>query len=275
MFVRYKTHSNATLTDVKNDIISILSGNITVANDFSAVCQKSNTTVIGTLPANVYSVANSSTMTFAKNHNDYANTTHYFRLQFSSNFWVSTVLARSYDSGTDTLVNGVQYPTSNTNTGFAGEITLDIIAGEKVFYISGSSVTSKQTAILDIGKTGITRVFTNSMLMCVISDMYSGNNTTVGSACIPYTYNLVADGYSAIANLYFETITPGKQGIANGSLFAVENPCMIYKQETANGMQYIYGMQTPSLVPYKPGAIYSDNTGSYRYFYGNYSLIVD
>lgn len=275
MYVKYVAHSNATADTIKADIVALVNGSIATANDFGDSCQKSNTVILGTFPTGLYTVANATSMTIKKEHHDYANTFHYIRLQFSGNNWVSTVLAAGYTTETDTLLSGVQYPTSNTNTTANGMVTYHIVVGEKAFHIGSEGGVAKHSSVFDLGKTGVTRAYTNSMLAAHMLDFYTGNNTVVGSFGIPYTYNIITETYGAAANLYCDTRTPAKQGLSNGTLFAVENPVSIYGSPTANSYSYVYGLVKPGPIPFVPHATYSDSTTIYRYSYGGFSIIAD
>lgn len=277
MYVKYVTHSNATVSSIQADIIKLVNGQISTANDFGVNCQRSNTVIRGTFPTGTYAVSNSNsnTMTFSKVHNEFSDTTHYFRIHSNATHWVATTLARSYTAGTDTLVNGVQYPSTNTATNMTGTVTYHIIVGDKLFHMSCDAGTSKQHTILDIGKTGVTRSFTNSMLMCHMSDINPGNTANGGTIAIPHTYNLDTETYGAVANLFFDFSTPGKKGLSNGTLYALENPCMTFSNSAANTRHFVYGMVRPSTLSYVQNATYADNTGAYRYYFNGFSLIAE
>lgn len=283
MYVKYVSHANATANTISADIRALVNGEITVANDFSVNCQRSNTIVVGTYPANTYAVVNATSMTFSKNHNDYANTTHYFRLQISGNNWVSTVLAKDYTAGSDTLVNGVQYPTSNTNTNYSGIVTYHIVVGEQCFFIDGQDGVQKSSGIFDLGHTGLSRLFTNSMLMGHLAGMEVGRSLSanvtnpivanVGAFSIPYTYNIQTLTYSAVANLFPDVRLGGKGSLANGTLFFAETPVAIYSAEIANTQHFVYGLVRTGGTSYAQYAYYADSANTYRLHVSGYGII--
>jgi hypothetical protein len=103
-----------------------------------------------------------------------------------------------------------------------------------------------------------------------------GSNTSFTCTFgIPYTYNILTETYGAVANCFSDWRTPGKQGLANGTLYTVENPIGFFKQETANSFHYAYALKRPGSVAFVQHATYADSTNTYRYYYNGYSLIVD
>lgn len=284
MFVRYVTHSNATVDSIKTDIISLVNGQISTANDFGDSCQKSNTTVVGTYPANTYAVVNATSMTFSKNHSDYANTTHYFRIQISGNNWVSTVLARGYTPETDTLVNGVQYPTTNTNTSMSGSAVYYFVVSNTSFYIDGQGGVTKSSGIFDLGHTGLSRLFTNSMLMAHTLNLDPGRSLSanvtnpvvanVGTFSIPHTYNIQTFTYAAVANLFPDVRLGGKASLANGSLYFAETPLALYGPEIANSQHFVYGISRTGGTSYAQYATYTDTSNAYRVHINGYAITI-
>ena len=111
MLIRYRANSSITATNLMADFHAIITGQITTVNDFSAGCDKTNSSIEGTYPAAVYaSVQNDSstgTYTYSKVHNAYADVTHYFRLNFSADSpMLQTVsLSSGWNSGSNTMIN--------------------------------------------------------------------------------------------------------------------------------------------------------------------------
>lgn len=269
MYVKYVSQSNATLQTIRTDLIALVNGSVTIANNFSDNCNKTNTVIKGTFPTGKYAVANSSnssSLTISKIHGDYSDTTHYIKMNFSGNTWSNTILSRGYTSGTDTMLNGLTFET--TGTTLAGSVTLHIIVGSKIFYIYSDVANTKALAVSDIGKTGISRTFTNSMLM-------TAWNLVTPSYYFPYIYDTTADAYSSCSSPTVTSITPGKAGLANGALFTVENPVFLIMDRAANSAFYHYGVVKPASLSYATHATYTDSAGGYRYYFGGYSLIAD
>ena len=105
MLVKYRMAAGATLADMKADIHKIIAGQISVVADFSASCDKTNTVIYGSYPTGVYTVEDAGTYTYSKTHNQDSSYKHYFRLVWGSTYLDQIILAQSYTSGTNTLVN--------------------------------------------------------------------------------------------------------------------------------------------------------------------------
>lgn len=269
MYVKYVAQANATLQTIRTDLIALVNGSISTANDFSVNCNRDSTVLKGTFPTGKYAVANSSnssSLTISKIHNDYSDTTHYVKLNFSGNTWSNTIVSRGYTSGTDTMVNSLTFETVPTT--LAGAVVLHIIVGSKTFYMYSDIANTKALVVSDIGKTGVSRTFTNSMLM-------TAWNLVTPNYYIPYVYDTTSDAYSSCSSPTVTSITPGKAGLSNGALFTVENPVFLIMDRAANTAFYHYGIVKPASLSYATHATYTDSAGGYRYYYGGYSLIAD
>lgn len=147
MLVKYRMLAGATIADMKSDIHKIISGQITTVADFSSSCDKTNTTIYGTYPTGVYTVANASSYTYSKVHSQDNSYTHYFRLIWGASQLDQIALARSYTSGTDTLVNSTTssvwrfaFETVNSTTNYAGIGTVTPYDGGKVLTIANGTI---------------------------------------------------------------------------------------------------------------------------------------
>lgn len=105
MLVRYRMNSSITIAQFKDDILKIITGQISAVANLSDGCDKSNSQVLGAYPANVYSAVDAASFTFSKVHNEYADVTHYFRLGFDSTVMNAWTLAQGYNSGSNVLLN--------------------------------------------------------------------------------------------------------------------------------------------------------------------------
>jgi hypothetical protein len=98
-------NSSITIAQFKDDILKIITGQISAVADLSDGCDKSNSQVVGAYPANVYSAVDAASFTFSKVHNEYTDVTHYFRLGFDSTVMNAWTLAQGYNSGSNVLLN--------------------------------------------------------------------------------------------------------------------------------------------------------------------------
>jgi len=111
MLIRYRTNSSITAANLMADFHAILTGQISSVNDFSAGCDKANSSIEGAYPAEVYASvqANSGTgtYTYSKKHNVYADVTHYFRLGFNvdSPILQTVSLSSGWNAGSNTMIN--------------------------------------------------------------------------------------------------------------------------------------------------------------------------
>lgn len=105
MLVRYRMNSSITIEQFKDDILKIVTGQISAVANLSNGCDKSNSQVLGSYPTGTYTAVHANSFTFSKVHNEYTDTTHYFRLAFNETVMNAWTLAEGYDSGTNVLIN--------------------------------------------------------------------------------------------------------------------------------------------------------------------------
>lgn len=105
MLVRYRMNSSITIEQFKDDILKIITGQISTVANLSDGCDKSNSQVAGAYPTGSYSAVDAASFTFSKVHNEYSDVTHYFRLGFDSTVMNAWTLAQGHDSGTNVLIN--------------------------------------------------------------------------------------------------------------------------------------------------------------------------
>jgi hypothetical protein len=145
MLIRYRMNANITLANFQSDLNAIITGTAATVNDLSAGCDKTATQFIGPYPAGIYSRVNQTTFTYSKAHNEYGgppdNVTHYFRITFNATGIAGITLARSYVSGTDTLVNSQPL------------VDEFVPAGADGFFTGVISITGRSQAFLNVAKT--------------------------------------------------------------------------------------------------------------------------
>lgn len=308
-------------------------------------------------------VINSTTFTYSKIHNEYTDITHYLRLEFNSLGIKTITLARSYVSGTNTLVDSqtlvdeflpdsgiftgtitvtgrnsflnvartigdridvlrttpiayidstnlrnplqgtrlltttqvnrlqtvdsqelvafqetdqlnIRFTTFNADYNAAG---IDLVITNKCLYISSpqsestrarSAHTGVDVGIFDIGKTGVSREFTNSMCMC---------NTALSSrvARIPHYYRLDTRSYGALIDNPIVGNRPRKMFRSDGTTVVVENPAFL--QQTVNGdtVAAIYGLFFIPDFFILDNYIYEDAAELHRFVKFNYSILTE
>jgi len=287
MLVRYRTTKDLTLTDFKADLDGIIQGTITQASQLSTNA-KDNSVFYGTYPTGKYSRVNGTSYTYSKAHNSIAGKTHYFRLTFDSVALASFTVAKGYTSGTDTLLN-----TYNSNVGIAPfpydiyyRYGVDIIVNDKmigIFTQNGNSF-----SFIDIGHTGVSRAYTDSMMMAFVNlpvSTFSSNIATyttqdplyktTTNAYIPYTYNLSSLSYGSLVYGFSATIPRKVVTSIGGTLSLIENPVFIDSPTSGYCSHLLYGVNKLSTNAMGGFRVYSDGSGINRFTYCDFSFLVD
>ena len=280
--------ANTTYADMVSDVYKIVSGTASNVASLSANTS-SNTVFFGTYPSSNFSVANTASNTFAKIHSTVGAKTHYIRLGWNDNTQqLDTItLAQDYVSANDTLINSssqsmnvsvVNYATTN--------IGIDIIVSPQMLYFGQGG--NAQDGVFDIGHSGVTRTYTDSMLMMTL-DL---NNTTTNrfvatelvnevvpytqniyrGATIPYTYNFDTLAYGS-STPYLITNNPVRKVNANGSLTVFENPSWITNITTGYTLSVVYGLYKLPRGAYAGAQSYIDGAGLRRLTVNDFSLI--
>ena len=369
MLVRYRMNANITLANFQSDINAIITGTAATVNDLSAGCDKTATEFIGPYPSGFYSRVNQTSYTYSKAHNEYGvapdNVTHYFRLTFNSTGIEGITLARSYVSGTDTLVNSqplvdeyipegadgyftgvinitgrskaflnvaktagdrldVPYVRDNYVGDFPGRAPLpgtrlitttevnrvqttdsrllvayretdqlnirmtvynqrfnatgiDIVITDKCFFISSpqsDSVTTRggtngvDVGIFDIGKTGVSREFTDSMLMCSTA-------LSSGLVKIPYYYRLDTRSYGALVDNPIVGNRPRKMYKGDGTTVVIENPTFLQQIVNGDTVAAIYGLFVIPDYFILNNYTYTDAQSLRRFVKYNYAILTE
>lgn len=283
MLVRYRTDSGTTISDFKADLDGIIQGTITSVNQLSTTA-RTNSTIVGSYPTGKYTRVNQTSYTYSKAHNEVAGYTHYFRLTFDSTMLTTVTLASGYTSGTDTLLNSTATSVNIQNFRYdsAYPTAFDIIINDKfIFFCAPQSNT--YLGLFDLGHTGITRAYTNSMLMGVVNLNNTLNNnvasplplywTTTG-VTVPYSYNMDTLSYGTLSS-GFSANTPFKRINSSGAVTITENPVYTVCFTTSNDSKLIYGMYKTPTNAFSGIQTYKDSSNLYRLNLYDFSLLVD
>ena len=252
---------------------------------------QANSSFYGAYPTGTYTRVNGTSYTYSKVHNSVGTKTHYFRLTFDSTQLTTITLAQSYTAGTDTLLNSSAKTVNIQRFVYDSNypVGLDIVINNKMIYFQAAQ-SGVQAGIFDIGHNGVTRAYTDSMLMAwndltdiVNSDnssytsqlqLFLVNNNSSHGATVPYTYNLDTLSYGTTLPGYI-TATPLKKIISNGSVAMIENPVFIYTPVSGNALNIIYGIYKIPTGAFSGVQIYKDSSNLYRLSINDFSLLVD
>lgn len=270
MLVRYRTNAGCTLANFQTDLNNIILGNITGVNDLSAGADKGATEIFGTYPVGIYARVNETSFTYSKRHSTETTYTHYFRFTFNTVGITDVALAQNYTSGTDALLNSfslgmVVFPVAYSTATTCG---IDILVSDKTITILSTILSSQlKLSITDLGHTGVTRQYTDSMLMSINNHYNTSGNIT---AHCPYTYNFDLSGYSTIS-VEAQLITSSRKGAGPGITTVFENPLFALYQAPA----LICGTYKISSQTFFGQQIYKDASNNYRLSINDLSFLVD
>ena len=287
MLVRYRTTTDLTLTDFKADLDGIIQGTITQASQLSTNA-KDNSVFYGTYPTGTFARVNGTSYTYSKTHNEIAGKTHYFRLTFDSVALASVTIASGYTSGSDTLLN-----TYNSDVGIAPfpydiyyKYGIDIVVSDKmigIFTQNGNSF-----GFIDIGHTGVSRAYTDSMMMAFVDippTTFSSNIATyttqdpifktTTNAYIPYTYNFSSLSYGSLVYGFSATIPKKVVTTIGGTLSLIENPVFIDSMKSGYCSHVLYGVNKLATNAIGGFRVYADSLGLNRLTYCDFSFLVD
>jgi hypothetical protein len=141
---------------------------------------------------------------------------------------------------------------------------IDIIITDKCFMIvaqnSGTSI-----GIVDIGKNGVTRSFTNGMLMASV-DL----NAKLGK--IPYSYKYTTLSYGTMVDSLILRTEPVKKLTSAGAVAVIENPTFLQHPESGYNVSVMYGIYSIPASSYINGSVYTDGS-TYRYVSNNFAIL--
>ena len=146
---------------------------------------------------------------------------------------------------------------------------IDIIVSSKMIYIS-SPYSGTQLGIFDIGKNGVSRVYTNNMLMMGM-DL---ENDLFGST-IPYTYRFTTNTYGVQTGLGLEYTNPLKMFNSSLALVVIENPVFAYQIDNGSVISAVYGLYKLPENTYASHRTYVDSSNVRRLTFNDFSLLTE
>jgi hypothetical protein len=146
---------------------------------------------------------------------------------------------------------------------------IDIVVSSKLIYIS-SPYSGAQLGIFDIGKNGVSRTYTNNMLMAGI-DMQQ----EVFGSTLPYTYKFNTNTYGAQTGLTLESISPLKRFNSSNELMVIENPVFMYQEDNGSVVSVIYGLLKLPENTYASHITYTDASAVRRLTINDYAILTE
>lgn len=146
---------------------------------------------------------------------------------------------------------------------------IDIIISTKMIYIS-SSYSGTQLGVFDIGKNGVSRIYTSNMLMAGIDveqELFGVN--------IPYTYKFNTNSYGAQTGVGLNFITPQRRYNSSGALVIIENPTFVFQQDNGNVLSVVYGLLKLPENAFASHITYTDAGSIRRLTINDYSILTE
>jgi hypothetical protein len=160
----------------------------------------------------------------------------------------------------------IKVNTYNAQTAAYG---IDIVVSSKLIYIS-SPYSGTQLGMFDIGKNGISRIYTDNMLMAGI-DMQQ----EVFGGTIPYSYRFNTNTYGAQTGLSLSSVTPLKRFNSSVELMVIENPVFMYQEDNGNVASVIYGLMKLPENTYASNVTYVDASAVRRLTINDYAILTE
>lgn len=157
----------------------------------------------------------------------------------------------------------------NTFNAYGLKHGIDIIVSSKMLVIS-SPYNATSIGIFDIGKNGVSRIYTSDTLMAGIdleSEYFGG--------IIPYRYKFTTNSYGSQAAMSLVSTPPLRKYNENGSVVVIENPVFINHEDTGNVLSVIYGLYKIPENIYGAHTTYVDASSVRRFTINDYSLLTE
>ena len=154
---------------------------------------------------------------------------------------------------------------------------IDIVITDKCFFISSPQSESISTrgatggvdvGIFDIGKTGVSREFTDSMLMCSTA-------LSSGLVKIPHYYRLDTRSYGALVDNPIVGNRPRKLFKGDGTTVVIENPTFLQQIVNGDTVAAIYGLFIIPDAFILNNYTYSDAQTLRRFVKFNYAILTE
>jgi hypothetical protein len=146
---------------------------------------------------------------------------------------------------------------------------IDIVVTSKFFYISNAA-TGTQLGVFDIGKNGVSRIFTNNMLMAGI-DLGQESFGVI----IPYTYRFSTNTYGPQTDVSINSVVPQKRFNSSDALIIIENPTFAFQPDNGNVVSVIYGLLKLAEGTYGSHITYADSGNVRRLTFNDYALLTE
>lgn len=146
---------------------------------------------------------------------------------------------------------------------------IDIVVSTKMIYIS-SPYSGAHAGVFDIGKNGVSRIYTDNMLMAGIDLQQEVFGTTV-----PYTYKFSTNTYGTQQGLSLNSITPRKRFNIDGALIVIENPAFVFQEDNGNVLSVVYGLLKLPENTYSSSITYADAGSVRRITINDYAILTE
>lgn len=157
----------------------------------------------------------------------------------------------------------------NTFNAYGLQHGIDIIVSSKMLVLS-SPYNATSIGIFDIGKNGVSRIYTSDALMAGIdleSEYFGG--------IIPYRYKFTTNSYGSQAAMSLVSTPPLRKFNENGSVVVIENPVFINHEDNGNVLSVIYGLYKIPENVYGAHTTYVDGSSVRRFTINDYSLLTE
>lgn len=183
----------------------------------------------------------------------------------------TNLVSRPQTTSSQTLYNFRESSTLNIRrTAYepqTNKMGIDFVITNKLFFISAPT-SGSQLGIFDLGKSGVSREFSNSMLMCSL-DLFSG-------ICkIPYHYKYPTLSYGSMVDLPIIGERPNKRFNASGEIVIIENPAFIQQIENGNAVAVIYGLFLIPNYQIINSTVYQDSANLRRLVVYDYAILTE
>lgn len=145
---------------------------------------------------------------------------------------------------------------------------IDFVITSKCFFINAPYV-RQAFGIFDIAKNGLTRTYTNSMLMTML-DLYNPD----GGSIIPYTYKYPTQSYGSLTGSSITGEWPLKQPTSS-TIVVAENPTFLSHVDQGWAVNSIYSLYKIPGATYYDGGVYTDGVGVRRSVANNFAVYTE
>lgn len=146
---------------------------------------------------------------------------------------------------------------------------IDIVVSTKMIYIS-SPYSGSHVGVFDIGKNGVSRIYTGNMLMAGIDV-----SQEVFGATIPYTYKFSTNTYGSQIGLNIDFVTPKKRFNSDSALIVIENPTFVFQEDNGSVLSVVYGLLKLPENTYGSNVTYADAGSIRRITINDYAILTE